>query len=85
MLCLFQDQLKLESFYGEFIRQALEALVLFCVLRPLTHKGKVSGVSSEPLQSWPEILHVVPAQILNSSSAQTITCLLGSRMSQLRK
>lgn len=54
---LFYDDLKLKSFEGEFIRQALKERALFGIGRRLTHKSKVSGVRTEPLQSSPEVLH----------------------------
>jgi hypothetical protein len=74
---LFYDYLELKSFKGEFIRQALKERALFGIRRQLTHNGKVSGVRAELIQSWPEVLHVVPAWVQNSSSAETITLLAG--------
>lgn len=46
---LFHDLLKLKSFYGKFIRQALKQLALFYVRRQLTHKGEFSGIRAELL------------------------------------
>src|SRR5438309_8522855 len=42
LLLLFHDLLKLKSFDGEFIRQALKQRALFYVRRQLTHMGKFS-------------------------------------------
>ena len=46
---LLHDLLKLKSFYGKFIRQALEQLALFHVHCQLTHEGEFSGVRAELL------------------------------------
>ncbi|SCB26720.1 hypothetical protein GA0061098_1004182 [Bradyrhizobium shewense] len=46
---LFHELLKLKSFYGKFIRQALKQLALFYVRCPLTHQVEFSGVRAELL------------------------------------
>lgn len=84
MPLLFYDDLKLKSFEGEFIRQALKERALFGIGRRLTHKSKVSGVRAEPLNRRLRSF-IVLAQVLNSSSTQTVTLLSGMTDDSTRK